>query len=358
VATLEASGDDADLLAQLAYSAAAFAGRAYEAHMLDQTLGLSSNGNYQTGARGFGERYVQGAGNRQYVLFPDGRFFHFAGPYVASTPLVETGPQANLELLGTFDESFWQDPARLHDAPPPPPLDNASTPPSPVSVAGNQLEFLTPTSFAGDLYVRVTAHDGFVSAADDFKVTVTNTVPTIAAIPDQAAPSGTTSLSIPIAAADADGDSVSFLAPEVVEMANLARSLDQQLDFVDPGNGFYFDFYGLGEKWLRSAVDQNWYCLLPTGALHLLGNTAAGLSPGNANPIGLLIAAFDTSYYDDPTKLIDVAVPAAASLAAVMDGSNLEITIGVGYRGVFRAIVEATDGMGVTQEDLFITIGP
>lgn len=345
------------MIAQIAYGAVAFAGRAYEAHLLDQTLGLTSNGNYQTSARGFGEKYIQGAGNQQYVLFPDGRFFRFAGPYVASTPLVETGPQANLELLGTFDESYWQSPAKLHEAAEPAPLDNASTPPNPVSVAGNQLAFATPPSFAGDLYVRVTAYDGFVSAADDFKVTVTNTPPAIAAIADQAAPAGTTSLSIPLSLTDADGDNVSFLAPEVVDLASLARGLDGQLDFIDPGNGFYFDFYGLDEKWLQSAVDLSWYCLLPTGALHLLGNTATGLTAGNANPIGLLIGVFDTSYYDDPAKLIDVPIPSPAGLAAVIVGSSLEITIGAGYTGVFRIIVEATDGMAVSREDVFITIG-
>jgi hypothetical protein len=344
----------------LSYSAQAFEGRAFEAYQLDQELGLDSNGNYQTNARGFGEKYLLGAGNRQHVLFPDGRFFFFQGPYVAGTPLIEGGPDATLELLAELDGSYWLDPAKLWNAAPPAPLTAGTTPPNPVSVAGNQLDFSTPSLFAGDIYVEVTITGPPTSNSEVFKVTVTNQAPAIAPLADQVFAANPGTLSLPLAADDPDApfDTVSFLQPQVTVMAELAFQVDQDLGLDDPGSNFYFDFHGQQEKWLRSAVDQNWYCLLPSGHLHVLGNPSGGAGPsGSANPIGALVAVFDSSYYDDPLRLAKAPDPGSTpAVSAVTSGGQLELSIAAGFVGTFRVLVIASDGLAATSEDIFITI--
>lgn len=331
----------------LTYSAVAFDGKLYDAYLLDQANNFTSNGAYDTNARGFNERYFSGAGGtKNFVVFPDGTLYRFFGG--ANTPFVFSGPQQNLFAQASFDASFWQDPSKLWNAAAPTPFS-----PSPVSVAGNVLTFTTPANFAGRIYVQAFVSDGAYADSKLFKVFITNSPPTLDPIPDQnvAASGSSQTLDIVLNASDADGDPLTFLQPQVFTLSQQAYQLDQQLGLFDPGNNFYFNYYGFQEKWLRSSVNNNWYAILPNGELHVLGNLNAG------SGIGPVVAVFDANYYNNPALLYNAQNPGLVpDVTAQMIGNTLRLTIGGGFNGTFRVLAQVTDGIDTTSRSFFVNV--
>jgi hypothetical protein len=343
----EASGDT------LAYSAQAFDGLTVDAYNLDRARGYKfTAGSYDRNQRGFDEKYFQAADGRLRVVFPDGKVYRFTGG--ATTPFRFGGTGQNLFLEGTFNNSFWRDPSKLWNA-----QKAEAFTDNTVVVAGDQLTFNTPANFAGPIYVRVKATDlGGLSGTDEFKVTVTNNTPVLDNPGDRTVSASAVDqeLVIQLVASDADSpfDTLTFLAPKVEELAALAFQLDSELDLYAPRADFYFDHYGQQEKWIRSHENNNWYCLTPDGALHVLGNLNAG------NGIGPVIARFDTSFYDNPALLYNAFNPnAIPSVTAFLDpagSNNLHILISGGYTGTFSVTVFVTDGIETVSQVFFVTV--
>ncbi len=333
----------------LTYSAVAFDGKKYDAFQYDQANNFTSNGVYDQNARGFDERYFSGAGgNKNFVIFPDGTLYRFFGN--AAAQFIFSGPQQNLFPQATFDNSYWADPSKLWNAAAPPPLT-----PSPVSVAGAVLTFNTPANFAGRIYVQATVSDGSFTDSKLFKVNITNNPPTLNAVNNQnvAFSNSDQIVDIPLTATDADSpfDTISFLQPQVFTLAAQAFQLDQQLGLFDPGNNFYFNYYGFQEKWLRSSVNNNWYAIFPNGELHVLGNLNAG------SGIGPVVAVFDATYYNNPALLFNAQNPGnLPNIGAQMIGNTLRLTIGGGFTGTFRVVVQATDGIDIATQSFFVNV--
>ncbi len=347
--TLNGSDPDPQDSGSLTYSAVAYDGKAFDAYQLDQSLHFTFNGNYQTNLRGYNERYFQGANATTFVVFPDGRLFRFTG--TTSSPFVFSGTGANMILLNTFDASYWQNPAKLWNAAPPAVLN-----PSPVSVSGNVLTFTTPANFAGRIYVKATVADsGGLSASRQFKVFITNNPPVLQNPGNQnvAASNSDQDLNIQLQASDSDvTDTLTYPQPQLFTLQVLAYQLDQQLGLFNPGNNFYYNYYGHQEKWLRSAVNNNWYAILPNGELHVLGNLNAG------SGIGPVVAVFDSTYYQDPSKLYNATNPGNVPAVSGSVDSNgmLHLHISAGFKGTFRVVVFVSDGIDTVQQSFFVNV--
>src|SRR5262249_14228135 len=108
-----------------------------QAYVLDQALGLSSDGNDWFNWGGRPEKWLQGGGGAWYFLLPSGAFSRWDG-----------GAQASGTLLATVDPSYWSDPQDLWDAP--------------ISwgVAGDVLTLAPAAGSVGSFWVTATADDG------------------------------------------------------------------------------------------------------------------------------------------------------------------------------------------------------
>jgi glucose/arabinose dehydrogenase len=92
--------------------------------------------------------------------------------------------------------------------------------------------------------------------------------------------------------------------PVVLPTAQLAFALDQQLSFFTDGN-LWENWGGLGEKWLQAAGDDDrWYYVTPAGELWAWDGVSG--RPLGSPLSGTLGATLDSTFYDDPTSLINV----------------------------------------------------
>jgi subtilase family serine protease len=113
------------------------------AYVLDQQLGLFSDGNLFLNYGGRQEKWVQGTGGAWYFILPSGELHRWDG--VANT--------ANGALVGTPGASYYAQPDLLYNAQP-------NQPHAAVSVAGGTLTISRDAGFVGAVVVTVTAGDG------------------------------------------------------------------------------------------------------------------------------------------------------------------------------------------------------
>ncbi|MCB0360530.1 MAG: hypothetical protein KDD44_12865, partial [Bdellovibrionales bacterium] len=169
------------------------------AHRLDQELDLSSDGNYYENWRGRGERYVRGAANTWYFLYPSGEFREYR------TTNLDTS-----RFVAQLTPAYYDNPELLWNAPEPTSADSAST-----SIDGSTLTVSWVEGFVGDILVNVTASDGLQSDSQSFTLTVENAAPVLTPIGDQHATRNAETLTIPLEAVDADEEPLSFTAREL-----------------------------------------------------------------------------------------------------------------------------------------------
>jgi hypothetical protein len=193
--------------------------------------------------------------------------------------------------------------------------------------AGNQ---------TGPFDVLVVVSDGMASVQTTFQVNVTNTVPVIE-VDDQVAVAGIP-LVLALPVLDADGHGVTYT---VEILGDQLGALDAEYGFWTNGQ-FYTNYLGVNERWIRDAANQ-WYFLLPSGALHRWNGSIAG-SP--------LIAQLDAPVYDDPTLLTD---PVAPPVFANVENGILTVGSDAGFSGTVSFRVTASDGWDSVADDFSVS---
>jgi hypothetical protein len=128
------------------------------AYHLKSTLGLhEAAAGFYTNVYHGGEQWVQGSGGAWYYILPSGGFYKWSG--------------VSGQLTGTFvaqlDPSYNANPSLLINIQP---GQGQAT----ISIRGNSLMITPNTGFRGVLYVTATVSNGYLSASQTFKVTVTS----------------------------------------------------------------------------------------------------------------------------------------------------------------------------------------
>jgi hypothetical protein len=122
-----------------------------QAYVLDQALGLYSNGNLDYNWGGEQDKWMQGSGNTWYFILPSGAFYRWDG-----------SNQATGTLLANLDPSYWSNPQDLYNAP------------IAWSVSGDVLTLDPAAGYVGSFWVTATVDDGQGStASQSFALTVT-----------------------------------------------------------------------------------------------------------------------------------------------------------------------------------------
>ena len=123
-----------------------------------------------------------------------------------------------------------------------------------------------------------------------------NAAPVLAAIANQTLPYSQTTLTIPLHASDADGDSLTYSVQVMTidRLAQQAYTLDQQLGLHTYANGnYYTNARGAGEKYLLGN-GNSLYFLLPNGSLYCWGGSIAKSA---------LVDTLRSAYYSNPALL-------------------------------------------------------
>jgi hypothetical protein len=321
---------------------------------LKSTLGLYQDaGGLYTNFRGQGEKYLRGkvsfdnytnqGTDYWYYLLPDGNLYEFTPSY--------TNPSLVGALVAQVGTAVYSNPALLTGA------TNSSVPLN-LSVAGNQLTLSTPSGVAGTFVVTVTASDGTLSSSDNFLVNVHagDQAPVIAPIANQSIPVIAAEL-LPIQVSDADGDTLTVTATAESQLFYLKSTLG----LYDDAGGFYTNFRGQNEKYLRGKgsfdnyTNQGtdyWYYLLPNGNLY-------EFTPSYANPnlVGALVAQLGTAVYNNPA-LLTGATNTAVPLSLSPTTTNIGIAPLPPTTGTFVVIVTVSDGLDSSSDAFTVTVTP
>ena len=177
------------------------------------------------------------------------------------TPATANGP-----LIATLAATYYTDPTLLFNAAP-------GGGPATVSVTDTTLTVTPNAGFTGVFYVNVSVSDGKGGTAnEEFKVTVnpgTIQPPVLTPIPDQTTTAGT-AFNVTLSATNPNNGTLTFSARADTQ----AYVLEQQYGFHFTGN-YDLNWGGKQEKWFESAANQ-WYFILPTGALYQWDNSSHG----------------------------------------------------------------------------------
>lgn len=180
------------------------------------------------------------------------------------------------------------------------------------------------------------------------KVTVTNAPPVLSPIANQSATSGK-ALVVTLNATDPNGDAITFSGRVIGGGGSAtAYNLDQSLGLRYAGS-YYTNQYGANEKWMVGA--SNWYCILPNGQVRRwAGSMTATLQPS------ALLAAFDKSFYADPSYLWNAQAPGNAPATLTFSGNKLTILTPASYKGTFTVEVTAGDGALSAKQGFAVTV--
>jgi Subtilase family/Bacterial Ig domain len=221
------------------------------------------------------------------------------------------------------------------------------TPPVTVAVSGTQLTLTPALSFVGTYTVAVTASDGLASATTSFTVTVTNATPQLGAVAAQTMAAGQTSITVPLSATDADGDTLTLTASVQIPSAS-AYQLEQQLGLRQYGTSYYTNTWGANEKWLIGA-NNVWYTILPSGQLYRWAGTfAATIQSSN------LVATLDPLFWTEPRLLWGAQPPVAPAITWTAQGNQLTLQRSASLTGVFVVQVAAGDGAATSAPRTFL----
>lgn len=226
---------------------------------------------------------------------------------------------------------------------------NGVVPPVTLSLASNQLTIAPALSFVGTFTISASVSDGAASNTKTFTVTVTNVGPTLNTIAPQTMAKDQTSLNVSLPASDADGDALTFLASAQTPDAT-AYQLNQQYGFKQSNATYYYNLYGLGEKWL---IGNNnlWYALLPNGKIQRWTQSITHTMLA-AN----LVATVDPKFYAEPRLLWNAAAPVTPPITFTFSGNQMTIQRPATLTGIFFIDVTVSDGVTAATRTFQLTL--
>jgi subtilisin-like proprotein convertase family protein len=276
---------------------------------------FQSGGSYFQNSSGMNEKWIrsQTSGN-WYIIEPSGKLSVWNGG-------------SSFTQVAQFDNSYWQDPTLL-TAPGAP----FNVPASIGLPVGNTLAVAPPINYVGDVNVTISTTDGFATTTVSFVLHVTNAGAHFNTIPDQTIPPTQANLVIdfrnnllngapfPLNLVDPDEPppEAIFLAGSKMYAANpagIAYQLSQTLSLYFTGN-YFTNAAGLNERWVRSLSSGVWYIIQPSGAF----------SRWEGGSTFTPLATLDSSFWSDPTLLVQAAEPPPLA-GLVVDDVNHTVTV-------------------------------
>ncbi len=220
-----------------------------------------------------------------------------------------------------------------------------------IAIVGNRLTLNLPLGYLGTFAVDVTASDGQLTATTSFRVSVSNSPPTLAIADRVTAAMGATSVAIPFTAADADGNVLTITAQATAAGSTAALASQLRSTYALTYAGSYFwNAYGLGEKWLKSADGLQFFCILPNGEFRKFTGSVAGLSSAAS-----LVATLDASYFDNPSKLWNAAAVSGPRVTATVVNNQVVVSLQQPYHETVSVEVTVGDGLASVKKTVVIT---
>jgi subtilisin family serine protease len=328
--TISANDADGD---PLTYSATVVSSLAAQAYQLKQQYRLGYSGNYYQNAWGQNEKWFSTPTGFFFCILPNGELRRWTGN------MNTTLQTAN--LIATLDTIAYDDPALIWNA------QSANSADPVISFAGNQMTIQAPSGGLNSFQIRVTVSDGAGSSQQLFTLTLKNNKPVLQAISNQTVGAGQT-LSVNVAASDADGDTLTYSARIVSSLASQALELKQKYQLGFSGN-YYQNAWGQNEKWFSTPTGF-YFCILPNGELRRwTGNMSTTLQAAN------LVATLDTAYHTDPSLLWN-AKPQSAAPSLAISGNQLTIAAPAGITDIYQIEVSVSDGVSVATRTFALTV--
>ena len=295
------------------------------AFQLTQQKSFVFNGSYYLNNSGLGEKWVySNVENAWYIIEPTGKLSKWNGGSSFTQVVLDGVPV----VLGP---DYWADPTKLLNATTPP-ADLAQTGTFTTSFAGSNATGLSLTinpngKNAGNYLIAINGSDAGAVTTQYFMQNFSDFAPTFGQPADQsiahavatytfdltnpasyanpsAIPSPTLSYAEGIPPGNLSTVSVGVKAYYATSAA-VAFEVNSELNLFSTGN-LYFNAIGLGEKWVRSHVNNQWYIIEPSGRF----------SVWNGGSSVTFVAQLDSTYYADPTTLFNAAEPTAADVTA------------------------------------------
>lgn len=295
------------------------------------TFRPASNESYNY--RGQNEKYFLGEGSRWFFILPSGSVHRWSGSISGSLQ------------VGQVDASYHANLSTLLDATEP----QATVLNVDLRWSGNDLTVDWEDSFVGTFVVTVSASDLRHTTEDSFTVTVSNSAPVLTAIGDQSVSVRQGSVTIPVTASDADGDTVQLNA--TVQQADpaslIAYDLKTQFNLRAARSESY-NYRGQGEKYFYGNGSQ-WFFILPSGSVHRWSGSIGG-SPQ--------VGQVDASYHADLSTLLNVTEPQVTDVTVdlIWSGNDLTIDWDDSFVGDFNVTVSASDSIQSTEETFAVTV--
>jgi hypothetical protein len=307
-------------------------------------------GSFYTGLYGHAAKWLYSPvpnanGTHWYtlVLSPDGNQALLYA-YDGSTNSV---PAAAQPLAG-FDSSVYFNPSLLLNAKAPAAATGAS-----ATITGGVLALNTPTGFAGNLQVTLTASDGGLSTTQNFQVAFTEPAPALYTVAAQSASQSGAPLQVTLGPASSLLQPVTYSATSAGY--NAAYRLQQVYQFTGLG---YATNNGVSAYVLYSNVlggVGGYYLMNSSGAVYAYDGSGsyAHTFANSAN----LVATLDPGVYISPTLLTHAQAPVAPAALLSVNGNTLTINVaGVPVGTIFELFVTASDGAKSTRTSFLVTV--
>lgn len=193
---------------------------------LRRQLGLTYLGSYHFNSWGQNEKWLGGANDQYYCLFPNGELRRWAGTMSA------TLTAAN--LVATVSTACYADPSLLWNAQP------SGTPGVTLTLNGNQLTLQAAANYTGTFQVEAAVSDGSHNVTRTFRVTVANQAPVWTPIANQTMTRADGQRTVTFQVSDPEGDAMTVSA--VATSSGALLSIQGKQLTINPPAGYVGGF--------------------------------------------------------------------------------------------------------------------
>ncbi|MFN8392503.1 MAG: M64 family metallopeptidase [Bdellovibrionota bacterium] len=224
-----------------------------------------------------------------------------------------------------------------------------------VTIENGSVKIVTNGTYLGTFNITVTVSDGIASVNRTFGVSVSNQLPTITPIPNQAMNWRTDSISVPILANDLDGDALVYSAqvdspggvPVVLSLSGNQLTINPDANYLGTFSVKVSASDGLATAWAYFNVtvynNAPVVAVIPDQAMHWKTDSITvpfSASDPDGDPL-----SYSTSFY-----------PLNTPVSVSLNGSNIIINPADGYLGTFNVILSAADSRVTTSRSFQVRV--